>query len=138
MLVTSAGMVNTLQEILTMHTLYEVRTKSKSTHDAEALLRGTRHRPNGNDTPVILAFMDRGLAESDVITFGDGQNVRTFPAWRALGRHVRKGERSVRCTVWLHVDGKEKLDGKKEPGRSFRKTACVFHVSQTDTIGGGA
>ena len=112
------------------------KASKRQAQDDEAYLRGSRVKPNSNDTPVITAFVNRGIPIGDIITFGPGQNVRTYRAWRSIGRQVRKGERSVRCTVWLSVEKPDKRNPEKTKVVSYPKTACVFHVSQTDEIGG--
>ena len=106
--------------------------------DREALERGSRCQPNSNDAQVYLQFGARGIAPHDIETCGPHQNVRTYRAWRALGRQVRKGEKSVRLTVWI-TDGEDKVDavtGKVVKARTFPRPACVFHVSQTDPSNG--
>ena len=122
-----------------MSSLTQDRPLSKrQAQDDEAYLRGSRVQPNSNDQPVIAELVNRGIPIGDIITFGPGQNVRTYRAWRAIHRQVRKGEKSVRCTVWLSVEKPSKADPTKTKLVSFPKTACVFHVSQTDEIGGAA
>ena len=120
-----------------MSSLQQVeRVAKRQAQDDEVYLRGSRLKPNSNDTPVITAFVNRGIPLADIATFGPGQNVRTYRAWRSIGRQVRKGERSVRCTVWLSVEKPDKRNPEKNKVVSYPKTACVFHVSQTDEIGG--
>lgn len=114
------------------------RASKRQAQDDEAYLRGSRVQPNSNDQPVIAALMACGIPLDDIITFGPGQNVRTYRAWRAIHRQVRKGEKSVRCTVWLSTEKPSKTDPTKTKLVSFPKTACVFHVSQTDEIGGAS
>jgi len=108
-----------------------------------ALARGSRSMPNGNDVQAILEFANRGIPLEEIDTFGPNQNVRTYNAWRALGRQVRKGEKSVRLPVWYPIDsdckddealaGRGDIPADKRP-RCRLVTACVFHVSQTDPI----
>ena len=122
-----------------MTSLTQNRPLSKrQAQDDEAYLRGSRVKPNSNDSPVIIQLVNRGIPLADITTFGPGQNVRTYRAWRSIGRQVRKGERSVRCTVWLSVEKPDKRNPEKTKVVSYPKTACVFHVSQTDEIGGAA
>jgi hypothetical protein len=106
----------------------------------EALESGSRYKPNSNDMPCILEFEARGIPASEIETFGPDQNVRTFNAWKALGRYVRKGEKSVHLCVWRTVE-KDEIDpvtGTRRFAR-FCATACVFHVSQTEPmVEGGA
>jgi antirestriction protein ArdC len=59
--------------------------------------------------------------------------VLTFQAWRAVGRHVRRGEDGVRVTTWIDV-----AETRDDAGNVARKagrrpwSAVVFHVSQTE------
>ena len=109
--------------------------KTRDELDRESLDRGSRRAPNSNDTVVMLTLESRGISTDDVHTFGPDQNVRTYRAWRALGRQVRKGEKSVQLTCWIPATRTDKKTGKEKT--SCRPvSACVFHVSQTDTIGG--
>ena len=120
-----------------MTSLTQNRPLSKrQAQDDEAYLRGSRVKPNSNDSPVIIQLVNRGIPLADITTFGPGQNVRTYRAWRSIGRQVRKGERSVRCTVWLSVEKPDKRNPEKTKVVSYPKNACVFHIDQTDAIGG--
>lgn len=110
--------------------------------DYEALLRGTRFEPRGNDVAVMAEFSRRGIALDDIQTFGPAQNVRTYRAWRALGRQVQRGERGVRITVYGQAEpGPEvRIDATGavcEPAapRRFACSAHVFHITQTAPIG---
>ena len=102
----------------------------------EALSNGTRFVPNSNDGPVTLEFKARGIPVEDIHTFAPDQNVFTYNAWQAQGRQVRKGETSVRCTVWIPVVVKSKDPDKPDKTRSRMHNACLFHISQTDEIDG--
>lgn len=113
------------------------RHTKREAGDREALERGRRMMPNGNDMAALMEFTTRGIPAGDIETFGPGQNVRTYRAWRALGRQVRKGEKSVRLTVWRPI-GEDRVDddGKTHPAPKRPCSACVFHISQTDPVNG--
>ena len=128
-----------------MQTISKQATRSKQTaeerqaRNVEALERGSRMGPSSNDGPVVMQFRARGF--DNIETFGPRQNVRTYAAWQALGRQVRKGEKSVHCTVWIHgeKDNHNAKTGEIErKSVSFPRSACLFHVSQTDAKNGGA
>lgn len=112
--------------------------------DRDAMERGSRCLPNGNDGPCVMEFAGRGVPLDQIDTFGPNQNVRTYRAWRAKGRQVRKGEKSVRLTVWRPHDDNPGLyvepgaDGKPVRVKCRPVTACVFHISQTDLVNGKA
>lgn len=96
----------------------------------EALERATNGDSFANVPAIIAGFIDKGIAESEILP---RVNVFTFHAWKALGRSVRKGEHGVRVLTWVPVP--ERLDavtGKKTPAGRRPKTAVVFHVSQTE------
>jgi hypothetical protein len=103
---------------------------------AEALAR-IQQGASRNDVAAVFAFADAGVDPFDV---SPRVNVLTFKAWRALGRQVAKGATSVRVEVWIPTRGKTADDGagddssgdnKKARGGMRRKTAYLFHVSQT-------
>lgn len=106
-----------------------------------SLISASRTAPNSNDLPVIAEFGLRGIEAEDCHTFGWNQNVFTYNAWQAQDRQVRKGEKSVRCTVWIPVVVKGRPESnierlRKDHTRSRMSTACLFHITQTDQIGG--
>jgi hypothetical protein len=124
-----------------MHTVLQSQRKLKREQaEREALSRASRPMPNGNDAQCILEFSSRGIPVEEIETFGPGQNVFTYKAWRAKGRQVRKGEKSVKLTVWHPIDSDDD-DTDRNTDKPKRKrcrpvTACVFHVSQTDPAEG--
>jgi len=81
----------------------------------------------GNYPAIIAGFIEKGLAADDI---RPRENVFTFNAWKALGRHVKKGEHGVR--VLTYINGKKKDTEGKEKGFSFPRSSTVFHVSQTE------
>jgi len=83
-----------------------------------------------NYSTVIREFMDRGIPIDEI---RPKENVFTFLAWRALGRHVRKGEHGVQIPTFVRVPESVDLEtGEHKGGHSLCKTAVVFHLSQTD------
>jgi antirestriction protein ArdC len=96
----------------------------------EALTRATSGGALTNYPAIYAGFMARGIAEADILP---RVNVLTFQAWKALGRHVRKGEHGVAVCTWVPLKDKvDKDTGAVTPGGRRPKTAVVFHVSQTD------
>lgn len=77
-----------------------------------------------NDIIVIEAFAAAGVAPDDITP---RENVLTYKAWRAVGRQVAKGAKSLRVTVY--IPRKKKKDDEKES--AFPKTVSLFHISQT-------
>ena len=88
-----------------------------------------------NYPAIIEGFVQRGIAAGDI---KPRENVFTYDAWRALGRQVRKGERSVRVTTWIPITKKETDPNTGElVEKVLHKrphTAFVFHITQTDPV----
>ena len=97
----------------------------------EALSRAAGGQSLTNYPAIIMGFMDRGIPEEQI---EPRVNVFTFQAWRALGRHVRRGEHGVRVVTWVPIAAKidEATGETVRPAGRRPKTAVVFHVSQTD------
>lgn len=111
-------------------TKHRTRTRNHYTADerkimqAEALDRAEHGRTCANDLLIIEGFAARGIDAHP------RKDCFTFNAWRALGRHVRKGEHGVRVAVYVHTD--EVKDDGTTQAHSYPTSATVFHVSQTD------
>lgn len=104
----------------------------------EALARVRTSPSMANYVQVFVYFM----AEPYNLPFEEidpKQNVLTYKAWRALGRHVRKGEHGCRVTVW-GTSAKRENDPstgeEREQVKRFCTTAVVFHKCQTEPDGG--
>ena len=94
----------------------------------EALQRAVSSPSLSNYPTIYQEFAARGIPESEILP---RENVFTFQAWKAKGRHVRKGEKGVR--IFTRVNGsKTDRDTGESVGFSFPKSTHVFHVSQTD------
>jgi hypothetical protein len=73
-----------------------------------------------NDAKVISQFAERGIDATPRV------DVFTYNIWRhQKGRQVMKGEKSVRIVTFIE---------DKKTGEKRRKTACVFHISQTEAV----
>ena len=103
----------------------------------EALTRATSGIVISNYPAIYHGFIAKGIPESEILP---RENVFTFQAWKALGRHVRKGEHGVKvATVRIFsrkVQDEAGLD--KEESYSVPWSATVFHVSQTEANGNGS
>ena len=96
----------------------------------DALARARGSLSTMNYRTIITGFMEKGIKADDI---EPRVNVLTFQAWRALGRHVRKGEHGVNVLTWIPVaDKKDKITGEIVAGGRRPKGATVFHISQTD------
>ena len=108
---------------------------------SEALTRACTGQTLSNYPAIFQGFTAMGIPEQDI---RPRENVFTFNAWKALGRHVRKGEHGVKVVTFITTErGKgqepqtDTLDGlelqtKKSARHSRPWTTTVFHVSQTD------
>ena len=108
-----------------------IRERRKRVNHAEraamqtaALGRAREGRTCTNDLLIIAAYTAKGIDAHPRI------DVFTFNAWKALHRHVRKGEHGIQVLTYAHKDT-VKSDGTTEEC-SFPTSAVVFHVSQTD------
>ena len=96
----------------------------------EALARARGGLSWSNFPAIMAGFTAKGIAEAEI---KPRENVLTFHAWGALGRHVRRGEHGVGITTWIKLAATAKPDGTEDrPARSYCRTATVFHISQTD------
>ena len=93
-----------------------------------ALVRATSGSSALNYLPIFMGFMEKGISENEIIP---RENVLTYHAWQAKGRHVRKGEHGVKVTTWIDVPEDKRKNGKSG---KICKTTTVFHVSQTDPL----
>jgi hypothetical protein len=105
----------------------------------EALQRIQSMQMCQNDVIVIQAFADAGIPAEDITP---RLNVLTFKAWKAAGRQVAKGAKSLGITVWIPMKGKKSAgaasenggDGKKPRGGMRPKLTRLFHECQTIPI----
>ena len=96
----------------------------------ESLGRATQGVTMSNFPAIFEGFTVRGIPEDDI---RPRENVFTFEAWKALGRHVRKGEHGVKVVTWITRGGTEDPEtGEVKGGYRFSRTTTVFHVSQTE------
>lgn len=98
----------------------------------ESLERCVTRVASQNDQLVIDGFAARGIQATPRV------DVFTYNAWQALGRQVRKGEKSVRVTVYIpcNPSAADRAKNPAAPARVRPRTAYVFHISQTDPIPG--
>jgi hypothetical protein len=97
----------------------------------EALRRATDGQSLANYPAIILGFTAKGIPEADILP---RINVLTFEAWKAVGRHVRKGEHGVRIVTVITTEKKDDQGNVTEAQRRPWHTT-VFHISQTDPEG---
>jgi antirestriction protein ArdC len=98
----------------------------------EALDRAKHGQSMSNYGLIFEGFAAKGIPEDQV---EPRVNVFTYEAWRAQGRQVRKGEHGVRVCTFVEMSKQDEGEAEPHSWRSPRATT-VFHVSQTDAIGG--
>lgn len=112
------------------------RRTTSSESPQEALARIQSMQFCGNDVLVIQAFADAGIPPELI---DPRFNVLTFKAWKAKGRRVAKGAKSIGVTVWIPIKGKKPetseapaKDGDKPKRSGMRpKVTRLFHECQT-------
>lgn len=94
----------------------------------EALTRAVTGQSMSNYPAIFQGFTAKGIPEDQI---NPRVNILSFHAWKALGRHVRKGEHGVSiCTI--RTETKRNKETGKEETISFPWYVRVFHISQTD------
>ena len=105
----------------------------KAEMQQEALSRARNGLTGSNYPAIYHGLMEKGIPEGDI---QPRENVFTYNAWRALGRHVRKGEHGVKVVTFIKTE-KTEVDSTTGEGKmavgSYPKSTTVFHISQTDT-----
>lgn len=94
----------------------------------EALGRASGGLSMGNYPAIFAGFAQIGIPESEI---KPRENIFTYNAWKALGRHVKKGQHGVKVVTFIDVTQEDKETGEKEThSRPWHTT--VFHISQTE------
>jgi len=120
--------------------LHKSMNRNRNKRAQEALSRARGGLALSNYPTIISGFIEKGIPEEQILP---RVNVLTYDAWKALGRHVRKGEHGVKVLTWLQMEGKqevpqydenEMLVENKDKPKSYRRpwSTTVFHVSQTE------
>ncbi|MGO8788429.1 MAG: ArdC-like ssDNA-binding domain-containing protein [Terriglobia bacterium] len=98
----------------------------------EALTRAITGQSLSNYPAIFQGFSAMGISEDQI---KPRENVFSYQAWKALGRHVKRGEHGIRVAT-VRDFRKQVIDietgEKKEEAYSVPWTATVFHVSQTE------
>ena len=98
----------------------------------EALSRAASGITMSNYPAIFAGFAQMGIPESEI---KPRENIFTYNAWKALGRHVKKGQHGVKVVTFIDVTKEDKETGEKDThSRPWHTT--VFHISQTDPDNG--
>jgi len=98
----------------------------------EALTRAVAGITASNYPAIYVGFAALGIAEEDI---RPRENVFTFNAWKALGRHVKRGEHGIRVATvrdCVRKERDEQTGQEQDKHYSIPWSATVFHVSQTE------
>lgn len=98
----------------------------------EALTRAISGQSLSNFPAIFDGFLAKGIAEDQI---KPRENVFSFQAWKAQGRHVKRGEHGVKVATVRDIR-KSVVDAqtgeKREESYSVPWMATVFHISQTE------
>lgn len=125
-------LVKRMTENLDNHSTYN---KATETADLLAMLADFDVEIEIEDNPEVWKRLTTKYSERNaaliLLQMPTATDVAAFGAWRARGRMVMKGQKSLRILAPAGVKEEEK-NGKKEVVRRFFKAISVFDISQTE------
>lgn len=106
--------------------------EERKARSIQSLQRAASGIAMSNYPAIFEGFIAKGIPADEI---RPRENVFTYDAWKALGRHVRRGEHGVKVVTW--IDGSREVqnaDTGETETRAFRfsRTTTVFHESQTE------
>lgn len=115
------------------------KTKEEMIRDAKSALLEIQAGTSENDTYATLLFAERYPLDSIIPRV----TLLTFNAWKAFGRHVRKGEKGTAVTVWTPLTRRSESGAREVVTRHNEKTGSdtpvmiattshLFHIAQTE------
>lgn len=103
---------------------------TSSTIIHESYQRAVSSQSTMNYQTILNGFEAMGIPMDQI---KPRENVLTYNAWKALGRHVRKGCHGVKAVTFVPVNGKkDESTGEHKSGYRMPRSVTVFHVSQTE------
>ena len=61
------------------------------------------------------------------------EKIHTYAGWKAVGRQVKKGEKSIAAfQIWKHTTKKPKKEDEEEEEKMFLTKAFFFRECQTE------
>ena len=108
------------------------KNSPKAEIQQKALSNAVTGESFANYQAIFDGFAAMGIDMADV---EPRVNVFTFNAWKALGRVVKKGQHGVKIVTVVPCTKKDRETGDEVAVKKV-KTTTVFHVSQTEEIGG--
>ena len=77
----------------------------------EALSRAASGITMSNYPAIFAGFAQMGIPESEI---KPRENIFTYNAWKALGRHVKKGQHGIRVLTFIDISKEDKETGGKK------------------------
>nr|BCT99718.1 ArdC protein [uncultured bacterium] len=112
--------------------MFQSQNNPKAEIQQKALSNAVTGESFANYQAIFDGFAAMGIDMADV---EPRVNVFTFNAWKALGRVVKKGQHGVKIVTVVPCTKKDRETGDEVAVKKV-KTTTVFHVSQTEEIGG--
>jgi hypothetical protein len=104
-------------------------------HDYEAIVTEALTQP-GKLSERYSSFWNYSLGNQwyAMIQLGRAEPISTFPGWKSLGRHVKKGERAIELLMPVFKKTKDEVTGEKKNGALsfFMSRKNWFGLHQTD------
>jgi hypothetical protein len=111
---------------------FDGQNNPKAEMQQKALENAVSGESLANYQAIFDGFAAIGISMADV---EPRVNVFTFNAWKALGRVVKKGQHGVKIVTVVPCTKKDRATGEEVAVKKI-KTTTVFHVSQTEELGG--
>jgi hypothetical protein len=112
--------------------MFASQNNPKAEMQQKALSNAVTGESFANYQAIFDGFAAMGIDMADI---EPRVNVFTFNAWKALGRVVKKGQHGVKIVTVIPCTKKDRETGDEVAVKKV-KTTTVFHVSQTEEIGG--
>ena len=94
-----------------------------------------------------VALMDEGVIkgtgniieveneDGEKVQLEEPEELHTYQGWKAIGRQVKKGEKSIATMmIWKHTIKKPKKEDEEEQEAMFMTKAFFFTEAQTEAI----
>tara|TARA_Y100001951_G_C11206507_1_gene220348 strand:+ start:286 stop:699 length:414 start_codon:yes stop_codon:yes gene_type:complete len=105
--------------LITTEAIMKANTQ-KAEQAEQSLNRAINGQSVQNDMIVMKEFSNRGIVATPRV------DVFTYNIWKfQKGRQVKKGEKSVKVRTFIE---------DKKTGKTRCSMACLFHISQTDSV----
>jgi N-terminal domain of anti-restriction factor ArdC len=104
-------------------------------HDYDAIVTEALNAP-GKLSERYSAFWNYSLGNQwyAMVQLGRAEPISTFPGWKTLGRHVKKGEKAIELLMPVFKKSKDEVTGEKREGSLsfFMPRRNWFGLHQTE------